>query len=198
MTAFSIEAKVDKNWTLFLDRDGVINVEVLGSYITDWSEFRFCEGALEALHLLNEIFGTIVIVTNQRGVGRGIMSMESLKDISQKMTEAISEAGGRIDRIYSCTAVSDLDHNRKPNGGMALQAREDFSGIDFKQSIIVGNSLSDMEFGKRLAMHSVFLTTKHEPFQLPHDLIDEQYPSLLAWAQSLVTVSVGEKAGTPA
>jgi len=198
MTAFNIEARIDKNWTLFLDRDGVINIESLGSYITDWEEFRFCEGALEALRILSDIFGTIVIVTNQRGVGRGIMSMDSLKDISQKMTGAVAESGGRIDRIYSCTAVSDTDHNRKPNSGMALQAKEDFSMIDFKQSVIVGNSLSDMEFGKRLAMHSVFLTTKHEPFQLPHDLIDEQYASLLSWAQSLVTIGVEDKAGTPA
>lgn len=198
MTAFSINTKIDKDWTLFLDRDGVINEEVLGSYITNWDEFRFCEGALEAIRILSDIFGTVVIVTNQRGVGRGIMTMESLKDISQKMTREISEAGGRIDRIYSCTAVSDADHNRKPNNGMGLQAKEDFPMIDFKQSVIVGNSLSDMEFGKRLAMRTVFLTTKHEPFQLPHDLIDEQYDSLLSWAKSLVPAEVSHKEGSPA
>src|SRR5690606_18210636 len=93
---------------------------------------------------------------------------------------------GKIDKAYAATAVADSDHNRKPNTGMALQAKEDFSEIDFKKSIIVGNSLSDMEFGKRLNMHTVFLTTKHEPFTLPHDLIDEQYPSLFAWAKSMM------------
>jgi histidinol phosphatase-like enzyme len=81
--------------------------------------------------------------------------------------------------------VDDNDHNRKPNTGMAIQAREDFPLIDYKRSVMVGNSVSDMEFGKRMAMHTVFLTTKHEPFVLPHDLIDEQYPSLLNWAYSL-------------
>ena len=75
---------------------------------------------------------------------------------------------------------------------MASQAKEDFPQIDFKRSIIVGNSLSDMEFGKRVAMHTVFLTTKHTPHQLPHDLIDEQYPSLLAWAK---TIKVVEEVG---
>jgi len=81
--------------------------------------------------------------------------------------------------------VEDTDHNRKPNTGMALQAREDFPEIDFRHSVMVGNSLSDMEFGKRLAMHTVFLTTKHAPYELPNDLIDEQYDSLKSWTRTL-------------
>jgi len=185
-----IQGQADKSWTLFLDRDGVINVETVGSYITSWDEFKFSEGAVGALQILSEIFGTIVVVTNQRGVGRGIMTIDALKEISNKMTAGIIAGGGRIDKIYSCTAVSDDDHNRKPNTGMAVQAKEDFPHIDFRKSVIVGNSLSDMEFGKRLAMHTVFLTTKHEPFSLPHDLIDNQHTSLLDWARTLVKAEV--------
>jgi histidinol-phosphate phosphatase family protein len=185
MSIFSIQPQIDKTWTLFLDRDGVINDEIVGSYITDWSEFQFCEGALDALRALNEVFGQIVVVSNQRGVGRGIMSFDTLKDIHSRMVQTISEANGRIDRVYACTAVSDSDHNRKPNTGMAFQAKEDFPQIDFKKSVIVGNSLTDMEFGKRLAMHTVFLTTKHEPYPMPNDLIDEQYASLQLWAKSI-------------
>jgi D-glycero-D-manno-heptose 1,7-bisphosphate phosphatase len=180
----NIKDQVDKGWTLFLDRDGVINVETVGSYITNWNEFQFSDSALDALQHLNEIFGTIVVVSNQRGVGRGIMAIDTLRDINKQMVSAIANAGGRIDKVYCCTAVDDSDHNRKPNVGMALQAQEDFPAIDFKRSIIVGNSLSDMEFGKRLAMHTVFLTSKHEPFTLPNDLIDEQYDSLQAWAKT--------------
>jgi histidinol-phosphate phosphatase family protein len=175
----------NRSWTLFLDRDGVINEEIVGSYITAADEFKFCNGALDALNILGSIFGTIVVVTNQRGVGRGIMSLESLREINNTMTTAVSTSGGRIDKIYSCTAVDDSDHNRKPNTGMAAQAKEDFPEIDYRKSIIVGNSLSDMEFGKRMAMHTVFLTTKHEPFELPNDLIDQQFGSLLAWAKAL-------------
>ena len=187
MSAFNIQAPVDKSWTLFLDRDGVINEEIVGSYVTSTSEFIFCDGALQALATLSEVFGNIVVVTNQRGVGKGVMSKDALRDINEMMTEAIAKAGGRIDKIYACTAVDDNDHNRKPNTGMAIQAREDFPLIDYKRSVMVGNSVSDMEFGKRMAMHTVFLTTKHQPFVLPHDLIDEQYPSLLNWAYSLKT-----------
>ncbi len=181
----------DASWTLFLDRDGVINVEAVGHYITSWEEFEFCEGVLPAMKMLSEIFGRIVIVTNQRGVGRGIMSLETLRDIHSRTKSAVLDAGGRVDRIYAATAVSDDDHNRKPNTGMALQAREDFPEIDFRKSVMVGNAMSDMEFGKRLAMHSVFLTTKLGPFELPHDLIDEQFPSLLAWSKSLEAQLVG-------
>ncbi len=185
MIPINVKGQIDKSWTLFLDRDGVVNVETVGSYVTSWDEFQFCEGTLEALHELSELFGTIVIVSNQRGVGRGIMTFEALKDVNSQMKQVIMENGGRIDKIYCCTAVSDEDHNRKPNVGMALQAKEDFPNIDFKHSVIVGNSISDMEFGKRLAMHTVFLTTKREPFALPHDLINEQHASLLSWAKSL-------------
>ena len=178
--------EVDKSWTLFLDRDGVINVESVGSYITSWEEFNFHDGATEAIRSLCNLFGTVVVVSNQRGVGRGIMSMEALREINVNMRSAVSDQGGRIDKIYNCTAVSDDDRNRKPNTGMGLQAQEDFPHIDFKRSVMVGNSMSDMEFGKKLNMHTVFLTTKHEPVAMPHDLIDEQYPSLLEWAKSMV------------
>lgn len=180
----------DKTWTLFLDRDGVINEEHIGSYIMNWEEFSFCDGALEAIKRLNEIFGNIIVVSNQRGVGKGLMSLEDLKEINNNMVSDVNDAGGRIDKVYAATSVTDSDHNRKPNSGMALQAREDFPVIDFKKSVMVGNAISDMEFGKRLAMHTVFITSKHDPFILPHDLINEQYPSLNAWSETLIVAEM--------
>jgi len=186
----SIHAQIDKSWTLFLDRDGVINEENIGSYITNWDEFMFCEGSLAALQQLSEMFGRVVVVTNQRGVGKGIMTLADLKLIHNNMIAQVKTAGGRIDRVYACTALEDQDHNRKPNPGMAFQARHDFADIDFKRSIMVGNAMSDMEFGKRTGMHTVFLTTKHEPYNLPHDFIDEQFASLHKWAKSLVAEPV--------
>ena len=190
MDSLMLKSEIDSNWTLFLDRDGVINVESVGSYITDWSEFNFHEGVLDALRSFNQLFGHIVVVSNQRGVGRGIMSIDSLKQIHTNMRDAVEENGGRIDKVYSCTAIVDDDRNRKPNTGMGLQAQEDFPAIDFKRSIMIGSSISDMEFGKRLSMHTVFLTTKHEPVEMPNDLVDEQYPSLQAWAKSMMLVPV--------
>lgn len=190
MTKTFLQTSIDKSWTLFLDRDGVINEELIGSYVTEWDEFRFCKGALPALKHFSRLFGTILVVSNQRGVGRGIMSLDTLKDIHKRMTTAITEAGGRIDKVYAATAVSDTDRNRKPNVGMGLQAKEDFPAIDFKKSVMVGNSLSDMEFGKRLAMRTVFLTTKLDPQSLPDSFIDEQYPSLAAWSETLMPATL--------
>jgi len=186
MDSFISKPEVDSSWTLFLDRDGVINIESLGSYITTWDEFRFHDGVLDAMRSLGHLFGRIVVVSNQRGVGRGIMSLDALREINSNMRNAITEHGGRVDKVYAATAVTNDDRNRKPNTGMGLQAQEDFPEIDFRRSIMIGNSISDMEFGKRLSMHTVFLTTKHEPFALPHDLIDEQYDSLYSWASRLI------------
>jgi histidinol-phosphate phosphatase family protein len=184
--------EIDSSWTLFLDRDGVINVESVGSYITDWNEFNFHDGVLDAMKLLGGVFGNIVVVTNQRGVGKGIMSLESLREINSNMIHEVASHGGKIDKVYSCTAILDTDQNRKPNVGMGYQARQDYPAIDFKKSVMVGNSLSDMEFGKRLSMYTVFLTTKHGPFEMPHDIIDEQFASLQEWASSVrIPVLVG-------
>lgn len=184
------KAIIDTSWTLFLDRDGVINIESVGSYITSWGEFQFHDGVFDAMRSLSQVFNNIVVVSNQRGVGRGIMTMDALREINSHMRDEIMEHGGRLDKIYCATAVNDEDRNRKPNVGMGLQAQQDFPAIDFKRSVMVGNSLSDMEFGKRLNMYTVFLTTKHEPFTLPHDLIDEQYPSLEAWAATLIPAEI--------
>lgn len=186
----NIQAQIDNSWTLFLDRDGVINEEIAGSYVTNWDEFNFCEGSIGAIAQLNEVFGRIVVVSNQRGVGKGIMSIDDLKNIHQHMTAEVAANGGRIDRVYVCTALDDNDHNRKPNTGMAVQAKEDFPEIDFKRSVMVGNNHSDMEFGKRLGMHTVFLTTVRKPYELPHDLVDEQFPSLTTWVKSLAVQTV--------
>ncbi len=177
--------KYTKDWTLFLDRDGVINEEVKGTYVTNWGEFIFYDGALKAIESLGQIFGNIVVVTNQRGVGRGIMAMEDLKNIHQNMQSEILLQGGRIDKIYACTSVEDGDVNRKPNTGMAMQAKEDIDLIDFKKSVMVGNNLSDMLFGKRMGMHTVFLSTTNSPVLMPHDTVDEQYSSLKDWADTL-------------
>jgi len=179
------EQHYNKDWTLFLDRDGVINEELAGTYVTSWNDFRFCEGAVAAIAALSRIFGNIIVVTNQRGVGKGIMTMEDLKTIHVNMCSFVADHNGKIDRIYSCTAISNEDINRKPNTGMALQAKEDFSHIDFHKSVMVGNNMSDMLFGKRMAMHTVFLSTTNPPVVLPHDVIDEQYDSLKSWADTL-------------
>src|SRR5262245_8538589 len=98
--------QANSQWTLFLDRDGVINYEKPGDYVYNWNEFIFYEGVPEALKLLGGIFGLMIMVTNQRGVGKGLMTEEDLHEIHNRMLGAIKTAGGTIDRIYFCTSLS--------------------------------------------------------------------------------------------
>jgi len=176
---------VDKTWTLFLDRDGVLNHEKEQSYVFNYDEFQFYDGVPEALRLLAGKFAHILVVTNQRGIGKGLMTVDDLQDIHQQMTAVIVKAGGRIDRIYFCDALSNDHPNRKPNPGMAFEARKDLPDIDLAHSIMVGNNISDMEFGRNAGMHTVFLTTTNPGQPLPHASIDLVFSSLLDFAKAL-------------
>jgi histidinol-phosphate phosphatase family protein len=176
---------IDNSWTLFLDRDGVINFERNNDYVKAWAEFKFYDESILALPLLAQKFSTIVITTNQKGVGRGIMTEESLQTIHQNMVTAINKVGGRIDHIFYCTDVDNESINRKPQPGMALQAKEQFPSIDFTKSIMVGNRTSDMEFGRNAGLHTVFLATTHPETAYPNPLIDYRFNHLLEFAEAL-------------
>ncbi|MCU0382039.1 MAG: HAD-IIIA family hydrolase, partial [Chitinophagaceae bacterium] len=97
---------IDRHWTLFLDRDGVINYEKEADYIRTPGEFRLYDGVIEAMARFSARFGYIFVVTNQKGIGKGLMTEQDLRDIHAYMRGLIEPAGGRIDRIYHC---SDLD-----------------------------------------------------------------------------------------
>ena len=176
---------IDKTWTLFLDRDGVIKYEKPGDYIYAWNEFIFYEGAREALALFGKKFGTIIIATNQRGVGKGLMTIKDLDDMHRQMLIEIQAAGGRIDSIYYCTSLNDNDPCRKPNSGMAHQAKKDFPEIDFARSVMVGNTISDMHFGRNAGMHTIFLATTHPETEMPHPAIDQRYFNIQSLAKAL-------------
>jgi len=177
---------IDRSWTLFLDRDGVINEEKDGSYIFHYGEFVFYPGALEAIATFSSLFQKIVIVTNQRGVGKGMMSADDLNGIHRKMVAEIVAAGGRIDSIYYADSLSNDHPNRKPQAGMALLAKNDHPVIDFGRSIMVGNNISDMEFGRNAGMHTVFLLTTNPEQSLPHPSIDLSFKSLDDFAKALL------------
>lgn len=177
--------QVDQQWTLFLDRDGVINDEIKGSYVLDWSMFRFSEGVPAALALLSQHFGRIVVVTNQRCIGKGLLTEAGLGVIHQHMTAEIVAAGGRIDQVYYCPDVDSTSPCRKPQTGMALQAQRDFADIDFGRAVMVGNTLSDMQFGKTMGMTTVFIPSTLPDTAFPHPLIDYRCDSLLAFSRLL-------------
>ncbi len=176
---------IDQNWTLFLDRDGVINVGKQTGYTLSASEFLFYPDAIEALKILRKKFYKMVVVTNQRCVGRGLLSVDDLEGIHDFMNEKIEAAGSKIDRVYYSIDLDNAAPNRKPNTGMAMLAKKDFPEIRFSKSIMVGNKLSDMEFGRNAGMFTVFLATTDPETPMPHELIDARYDSLMEFAKSL-------------
>ena len=177
--------KVDASWTLFLDRDGVINIELPGDYVKRWEEFTFCTNALKALETFNKHFSTILVVSNQRGVSKGIMTLNDLDSVHTNMVKEITAHGGRIDKIYFSTALSDEDPTRKPNIGMALSAKNDFTHIEFQKSIMIGNKLSDMKFGRNAGMTTVMVDEKNEFVQENNDLIDYRVESMFEFSKMI-------------
>lgn len=169
--------EIDQNWTLFLDRDGVINRRIPGAYVRRPAEFKFLPGVKGALAAFANLFSKIVIVTNQQGVGKGLMSEKDLNAVHAYLLHEVETHGGRLDAIYACTKLaSENPHCRKPNPGMGEQAKADFPAIDFQRSIMVGDSLTDILFGQRLGMKTVFLRGKLED----EVRIDELGPDLIS------------------
>lgn len=178
-------SQIDKTWTLFLDRDGVINVEKKDAYVLNPSEFIFLDGVQQAVKILSEIFGLILIVSNQRGVAKKLMTLEDLHNVHAYMMQEFNLYNTRIDKIYFCTDLDNSSPNRKPNAGMALQAKKDFPQIDFNKSIMVGNKLSDMQFARNAGMHAVFIASTNPDTVFPHEHIDARFNSLLEFANAV-------------
>jgi histidinol-phosphate phosphatase family protein len=178
-------SQLDKSWTLFLDRDGVINYEIKGTYVRNWTEFNFYPYAPENIAFFNSRFQRLFLATNQRGVTKGIMTMDDLEIIHANMLKEIEQKGGKIDRIFYCIDADSSSPCRKPNPGMALQAARDYPEINLKKSLMVGNNLSDMLFGKNAGMKTVFLKTTDPERGIPHEDIDLHYNDLDEFARAL-------------
>jgi len=152
--------------TLFLDRDGVINTEISQDYVKTWDQFVFEPHVFDALQILKEHFNRIIIVTNQRGVGAGVMTQEDLDSIHEKMIDEFKLRDITIDKIYAATDEDRNSSKRKPSPYMGICAQEDFPEIEFHKSLMVGNSPSDMEFGKSLDMRTLFIDDKNKIFDV--------------------------------
>ncbi len=169
---------------MFLDRDGVINIEKKNSYVLNKHEFILYENTLDAFKIFKKHFDKIIVVTNQRGIGRELMSHDDLQEIHDHFQEILKKINCKIDAFYYAPDIEDDAILRKPNIGMGLKAKEDFPLIEFEKSYMVGNNLSDMQFGKQLGMKTIFLTTTQSS-PIEDKLIDECYSSLYDFSKSL-------------
>lgn len=174
--------KIDSSWSLFLDRDGVINTRKIGGYIQNVEEFEFIKGADKAIVDLSSVFNYIFVVTNQQGIGKGLMTSRNLEEIHRYMTTQIELKGGKITKCYY---APDVHHEsnvlRKPNTGMGLLAKEDFPTVDFSKSIMVGDSDTDIQFGMKLGMKTVRILSKKEQVRTPADISFKSLDEFKSW-----------------
>jgi len=170
---------------LFVDRDGVINRRIPDGYVTSYADFEFLPGVIEAMKILSRKFPRIFIVTNQQGIGKGLMSESDLEEIHSEMLEEFEEAGVKIDKVYFCPSLADAGSpRRKPEPGMALEAAKEFPDVDLSRSVMVGDTTSDMIFGKNAGMKTV-LTVPDNYSDENDKYVDEVHNGLYGFALEL-------------
>ena len=152
---------IDPSWTLFLDRDGVINERNFNGYILNSSQFVFKKGSLQAIAEFSKLFKYIFIVTNQQCIGKGMLKENELAQIHSYMLSEINKKGGSITDIYYAPELKGKDMlKRKPLSKMADLAKEQYPDVDFSKSIMIGDTNTDIEFGKNLGMKTICIKSK--------------------------------------
>lgn len=167
---------------IFLDRDGVINVN-RADHVKSWNEFSFIPGALESIRRLTETGMPIFVVTNQAIVNRKLVTPETIDEIHGRMTAEIEKAGGLITKVYYCPHDNHEECNcRKPRAGMLLSAAEEFD-IDLAQSFLVGDAWTDIQAGLAVSARSILVMTGRGPKYFPDLLL--QFPVMVGAACDL-------------
>jgi len=172
---------------VLLDRDGVINRRIVNGYVTSWEQFVFLPGALEGLRLLATAGYQALVVSNQSAVGRGLMTMKDLSEITSRFVEKVRRHGGSIGGVYYCPHRPDENCEcRKPKPGLLLQAQKEH-GFDFASTYLVGDSETDLMAARSVGCLALFICGDsapglHEPELRPH----ATFPDLHAAARFIV------------
>ena len=160
--------KIDASWTLFIDRDGVINERLVGAYVMSKKDFVFKSGVLETSAKLFSHFSNVFVVTNQQCIGKGLVSEAAIQEMHQWMVDEFLKYGANIDEVYVAPELNnEKSRRRKPNVTMGLEAKKNFPRIDFSKSIMVGDTDSDIEFGKALGMKTVLVISPEQCYSAP-------------------------------
>ena len=148
---------------LFLDRDGVINVD--HSYIFRREDFVWVDGAQDVIRRFNEMGWWVFVVTNQSGIARGFYTEEQMQALHDWMIAELGHAGARIDRIYHCPFHEDGtiprytkdSYDRKPKPGMLIRAMTDFPVIK-ERSLLIGDKQADLDAAKAAGIRGFLFT----------------------------------------
>lgn len=172
---------------VFLDRDGVINRNLDGDYVRFADQFEFLPGALEGLARLKQAGCTVAIVSNQAGVGAGLVSPEALEQINERMLREIEDHGGEVAAVCYCTHRKDEGCScRKPGTGLFTQAAGDL-GVSLEGAYFVGDAETDMLAGTRAGCTTVLVLTGRaalcdaESWECGPAFIARDLPSAVEW-----------------
>lgn len=149
--------------TVFLDRDGTLNVQVVGGYVRRPDELALLPGAADAVGRLNRAGIGVVVVTNQRGVSRGLMSPQDLAAVHARLSELLAERGAHVDAVFTCPHAAGACTCRKPATGLVLQAVQADPDIDLARSALVGDADTDIAVGTALGLTTVLLRAPAAP-----------------------------------
>lgn len=152
--------------TVFLDRDGVINRDS-PDYITTWDRFVFLPGSLEAIRRLTEAGRTVMIITNQSAVGRGMMDVATLEDMHRRLCREVAAQGGRIAAVFYCPHHPETGCAcRKPRPGLIQEARRRYD-LDLGSAAMIGDSARDVQCGIRAGCGRTILVRSGRHDDLP-------------------------------
>jgi D-glycero-D-manno-heptose 1,7-bisphosphate phosphatase len=146
--------------TVFLDRDGVLNEKAPeGDYITCWQRFRVLPGVPQAIARLNRAGLRVIVVTNQRGIARGLYTLEDVEAMHTQFAELLAQHGAHVDALLICPHEAGECNCRKPLTGLFDQAKARFPDVTAAESVMIGDSPADMEFGRRLGMTTIWIAS---------------------------------------
>jgi D-glycero-D-manno-heptose 1,7-bisphosphate phosphatase len=177
--------------TVFLDRDGVVNEKMPeGQYVTRWDQFKILPAVPESIRLLNDAGFRVLVVSNQRGIALGLYTSADVQAIHAKFQNLLEAHGAHVDGFYFCPHDKDQCNCRKPLPGLFEQAQTDLPEITAAGSAMIGDSISDIEFGRRLGMTVVFLEgdpDRQKPeAEVARELADLRFSSLHAAVTGLL------------
>jgi len=145
---------------IFLDRDGVINVD--RQFVYKWEDWQWAPGAKEGLAVLKDLPFYLVVVTNQSGVGHGLYKEQDVEVLHQKMRDELEGEGVKLEAVVYCPHRRDAGCDcRKPKTGMAKKAEKIVGPIDYVSSWIVGDKMADVQFGKKLGTRTILIKSKY-------------------------------------
>jgi D-glycero-D-manno-heptose 1,7-bisphosphate phosphatase len=184
--------------TVFLDRDGVLNRKPPeGQYVSDWSHFHLLPGAPEAIARLNRARLKVIVVSNQRGIALGLYTPADVNAIHAELQRTLAAQGAHIDAFYFCPHDKNECDCRKPGPGLYEQARAQFPDMTPESSLMIGDSWSDIEFGHRLGMATIFIegeSTRQKPgADQARNLADNSFNSLAEAVDSILNGLAAQK-----